>query len=393
MAQAQQQIYAGGVPSGAMNPAYSAVAAAPVMLPDAVQTAQQKLQAEQARSGSGVVDAGLFVGEQAAWMTGHGTAVGGGASTVISAIGSNITANRNIESMIEAYRPQISAATGVPMGQVTETELRVYAENNEVLKEALDVFDESKYKTPISSLASATAGIGALALTVAPTVAGVATASAVIPGGALVGLPLSLVASWLAGKTTSGLIGVKDQAETSYVKVKALNEKLAGGNYLNAADIFDVYVAMDKNLAAQVEESTGKPWADLDEDAKAKYLSEKTPDMLAVSSQEAYLVNSGAITPEQVLFTTPEEIGRSMQVQTPIQPRMQVTQAVTAAVGDIPANNPQIAANNSNYDGANVRRLAEQRQVANQRNMRMSHIEKLSQAREVAANSVQDGIA
>gem|GEM_PF-4784214 len=304
--------------------------------------AQQALNGEDNDFKETATDLGLLAGESVAWM-GKNFAVAAPVASVFSYAGANREANRGITNMVDAYRDIVAADLNIDPLQVNEAALRKSAEHHDTLKEAVEAYDNSRTDRPIESFAGAgaavasTAGIGALASAGALGL-GAATGGASL----LLTLPAGFAASWLGEKAAAGILNNEDAEQTAHGYVTAtLKPKLESGQGLSSVDIFTAYVEMDDRLAQQLKTTTGDDWQDLEPKEQAAAMLQNHPKMAQICAQEAYLCNTGALTPEMVLFATPDQIQQTMT------PALQVQHSVPAQVGTMPQHMRMQAANDA----------------------------------------------
>ncbi len=336
------------IPQGASQYATGSTVAAPVYqipptLPHAayvgagaVQQAGQAANDDEDNKDM-MTDLAVAGGEMAAWALPK-VGIAAPVATAFSAFGAGRAADKGVEGMVNAYREIIAADLNIHPSQVNEAALRKSAEHLEPLKDALEAYDDTRTDRPLESLAGAGAA-GAAALSFASSGAAVAAGGAAVATGGtslLITLPVGFAASWLGEKAASGLLGSKDVEDTAHGYVQeTLKPKLESGQGLSSVDIFSAYVKMDDQLAQQIETSAGDNWDDLDTTEKASTLLKNHPKMARICAQEAYLCNTGALTPEMVLFAEPAQIEQTMQIAQQ-RPQMHVQKSYPAQVGMMP---------------------------------------------------------
>lgn len=270
-------------------------------------------------AGGAMVNVGAQLGGAAANMALMGKTASHALGEAVGPVGGVVTAGvgmftgsrdrkNGVADMIEGYREVVANQLGISPETVDEKALREAAKNNDVLAQALEAYDDGARLKPAINGVSSVVGLAAGAAGAAAL--GLATG----PLGLIAGLGGGMLASSATEKVLGGVTNAQDLEKTVHGKVIELKGKLEAGEYLSPKDIFAVHVRMNGKMGAQIKELVGKEFHELDAEGQAKamfYYKELTD----LATQEAYLVNSGAIKPEMVPFIPLNTIAATMQPQ------------------------------------------------------------------------------
>ncbi len=339
-----------GIPMGSL-PYYNSVNTS-VLPPNYGYVMNPALRPARAAGGA-LVDAGIGVAGAAANIglmnraatEVLGAAVGpvGGVVTAgVGMVSGSRTRKNGIADMIEGYREVVANQLGVSPETVDEKALREAAKKNEVLAQALEAYDDGARLKPVITGVGAVTGLAAGAA---------ATAALALTGplGIVAGIGGGILTSMATDKVLNGVMGTQDLQTTVHAKVAELKGKLEAGEYLSPKDVFSVHVRMNGKMAVQIKELCGKEFHELDAEGQAKamfYYKELTE----MATQEAYLVNSGAIKPEMIPFIPLNTIAATMQ---PVMMPQAITPMTPPIVQDVPTT--RIAANDASVEPMQAR--------------------------------------
>lgn len=240
-----------------------------------------------AASNAGV--AAKLGGEQIAKAVG-GT-VAAGASAAISTVGAVIHRNRDLQSLLDEYRGMAAMRFGVTPERVGVDEIRRLSElkGQEVLKQELEKIDSNVVQTPMRSIVSTVAGLGAGAVT------GVMGLPAAGFGGVVTGMAGFAAGSAAANKAMDWVIGSTEYA-TANAKIDEMKTKHDAGQEVTARDLFELQLLVDPHLAKQVVNHTGYEYASLDDAGKAKSMQHRDfAGTKGLAEYSAFLINSGTL--------------------------------------------------------------------------------------------------
>ncbi|TAE34691.1 MAG: hypothetical protein EAY65_01765 [Alphaproteobacteria bacterium] len=327
-----QNIYEQTVVPGAAQAHASAIAAAPVMKNNIVQTngltkpkvsadyidlVQQKAQIEEEvrRNSVGrlVTDtvgnisslgvSALAKGTSVAGVAGHAATLG------VSLYTGNKTAKDDLEDLRIMYMDMIVQEFNIPPQEVTTDHVRWLAErpNQDQLLAQIHEIDHRMGRaatTSLAGIAGSAAGMYLAPLLVGAALAPFSFGATLIPGvvltlgGALIG---GSIASGHANSIVNCVTGIDPNA-TGYAELKRMNDKITRGEQVNAIDTFKALLAGDKDFQNIFLESTkGKNFDDLDVSQQAKVLEEHHPKLLEACHQLGYMINLGIIPPARLM--------------------------------------------------------------------------------------------
>ncbi|GEM_PF-3241555 len=229
--------------------------------------------------GAPIMAAGTKIAESA------GAAFIPGASLISAGaglVGAHGESNTAIQALIDDYALVIAAQLGIDPHMVGEAELRKAAEllpqQNKGITQELEAIDATAFKRPVTALAQTAVGIAT-----APTLAG------------------SLAASFATGKACDLVLG--ERPITAYSKITELKQALAANpQSVNPLHVAKVYLAMDENLASEVEQHSGKKWHDLTDQELLDTLQMFNETFIKSCAYEAQEIQNGSLQPKALLY-------------------------------------------------------------------------------------------
>lgn len=232
--------------------------------------------------GWGATDA---LGRTAAVTTGEVLAsAGGGLLTVGLGTGVNAYLNQreyraHERRLTELYRPQVASLLDKPRKEVGVADIYTVAQDNPTLEEELTRYRKMRNLKNVAAVAGTVLAFGAVfaAIALVPAVAAMAGAAATAGLFSSAGLGFAAVVGviglgtlHISRKTVKGigkqLFGMKEP--TVEDRIEELSKERRKEKHVTAGKVFEVYVAAQPELAAEIEEHFGKPYAKLKAEEK-----------------------------------------------------------------------------------------------------------------------------
>ncbi len=197
----------------------------------------------------------------------------------------SVVEKKKLDVLADYYRNQVAAQLGISPDSVTASDLKLAAQVNPALDQAIKkVTAEKSNANRNSAMANGAA-----------YVAGVGMAGGVAKIG--VELGAAVVGGSVSSMFDKNVLRVQDVIEH-------IDAKVAAGQVVTATDIVLLRISQDEQWQEAFKKQHGKPFHQLDEAAQQQVLS-TMPDMLLNADKEAVALTRGLISPQSLVMSGP----------------------------------------------------------------------------------------
>lgn len=214
--------------------------------------------------------------------------IGSGISHLIDRSRHRVEANAEKTALADWYRNQVAAQLGMNPKSVTMQDFELAARHNPMLASAIEKVEAQRKSDNRASMLAAGAGTAA---------------SVMLPG---VGGGVTKIAAEMSASAAGyGVAKLMDKDKLfAQDAVDMINEKRASGQEILAEDVFLLRIAQHEGMQEELAKANGKAFHKLTEAQQAAVMK-SMPDFYATAQREAYALNQGMISEQDLMVSSP----------------------------------------------------------------------------------------
>lgn len=248
-----------------------------------------------------------LVGTGSPRVSGIGAVVGAG----IDSISATRDERAFLSELVDEYRPEVAKRLGLSEKQVTAEHFNAAFKENPVLAQAKQLTAMNKAvrltSNAVSVVAGVVAGMGASIM----VRRGQKTEGMQENAADIAGALAATFGGMSAGKVTRRLLHMRGREgileDTAHGRIMVIKNKQQLGEPTDAADIFQVQLAVNPQVGEAIAKNFGKPFAELGKEEQLSLLQNEFPEILEANNEMARRINEGA-RPQGLLFADVEDV-------------------------------------------------------------------------------------